>query len=332
MGKVLCFGELLMRLSPQLGGSWISQNSMPVFIGGAELNTATALAAWKIPVAYCTALPDHHLTKEVIDFIRSKGIDPGKIQLRGNRIGIYYLPQGTDLKGAGVIYDRAHSSFWNLEPGQLDWDEILKDVEWFCWSAISPALNANVAAVCKEGVEAASKKGITICVDLNYRAKLWQYGTAPHEVMPELVQHCDVIMGNIWAEEKMLGIPVSKNLGNSKGEYIDQSSQSSEQLTAAFPKCKQVANTFRFDGDKGLNYYTTLYSGNQLFTSAEYNTETVLDRVGSGDTFMAGLIYGAYHGHAPQTIIEFATAAAFNKLFIKGDASTATVEQIKKRI
>src|SRR4051812_14017331 len=123
MKKVVCFGELLLRFSPELNGEWVKQHSMPVYIGGAELNAATALATWGIPVGYCTALPDHYLSKEIISYIESKGIDSSPVKFQGNRIGSYYLPQGVDLKNTGVIYDRAYSSFWELKPGQLDWDQ-----------------------------------------------------------------------------------------------------------------------------------------------------------------------------------------------------------------
>lgn len=330
MNRVLCFGELLLRLSPELNGEWIRQNNMPVFIGGAELNTATALAKWKVPVSYCTALPDHYLSKELIDFVSAKGIETNKIQLCGNRIGTYYLPQGADLQNAGVIYDRAYSSFCELKPGQLDWDEILKNVSWFNFSAISPALNENVAAVCKEGAEVASQKKITVSVDLNYRAKLWQYGKQPYEVMPDLVEHCDIIMGNVWAAEKMLGIAVEENITDSKEAYLQQALKTSKEIFKKFSKCKQVANTFRFDAGQGVKYYAALYNGEHLFVSNEQHSKNSIDKVGSGDAFMAALIYGNYYQHAPQQVIDFAAAAAFNKLFIRGDATTASVEEIKK--
>ncbi|HVK97738.1 MAG TPA: sugar kinase [Flavisolibacter sp.] len=330
MSKVLCFGELLLRLSPQLNCEWIRQSSMPVFVGGAELNAATALGRWNIPVAYCTAVPDNYLSKEVVQHVQERNIDVSKIQYSGNRIGTYYLPQGADLKNAGVIYDRAYSSFAELQPGQIDWDTVLHDVTWFHFSAINPALNETAVAVCKEALEVASAKRITISVDLNYRAKLWQYGKAPGDVMPELVQYCDVLMGNIWAAEKMLNIPVSNDLANDKNVYLEASQQSSKEIMKNFPKCKQVANTFRFDSGDGVNYYATLFADNKLHVSQEHHTDYIVDKVGSGDTFMAGLIYGNYHQHQPQEIINFAAAAAFNKLFIKGDATTASVEEIKK--
>src|SRR5689334_3479152 len=223
MSRVLCFGELLLRLSPQLHGEWINQNQMPVFIGGAELNVATALSVWGIPVSYCTALPDHYLSHEIIAFVNRKGIHTDPIRFSGSRIGIYYLPQGADLKNAGVIYDRAHSSFWELEPGQIDWEKVFQDVNWFHFSAISPALNLKVAAVCKEAASYASSKGIKVSIDLNHRARLWQYGKEPVDVMPELVQYCDMVMGNLWAEEIMLGLSFEKQGLDKKQAYLEQS-------------------------------------------------------------------------------------------------------------
>lgn len=332
MSKVLCFGELLLRFSPYLDGEWISQAQMPVFIGGAELNTATALARWNMPVAYCTTLPDHYLTKEIIEALGKKNIDTDRIQLSGNRIGTYYLPQGADLKAAGVIYDRAYSSFWDLQLGMIDWDQILKDVAWFHFSAICPALNANVAAVCKEALQAAAQRNITISVDLNYRAKLWQYGKTPLEVMPELVRYCNVIMGNVWAAEKMLGVPINKNLEDTKDAYLEQALQTSKGIINIFPACTQVANTFRFDREEGLHYYATLYKDGGFYHSNKQQANAIVDKVGSGDTFMAGLIYGIKKGWSPQQVIDFSAAAAFNKLFIKGDATTSSVEEIQKKM
>jgi 2-dehydro-3-deoxygluconokinase len=330
MAKVLCFGELLMRLSPRLNGEWIKEHSMPVFIGGAELNAATALSNWNVPVSYCTALPDNYLSREILQHVNDRGIETDRVVYTGNRIGAYYLPQGADMKAAGVIYDRAHSSFWDLQPGQVDWDRVLDGITWFHFSAISPALNTIAAAVCLEAVQAAAQKGITVSVDLNYRAKLWQYGKTPVEVMPELVGYCDVVMGNIWAAEKMLGIPVPAGITDRKEAYLQEAEKTSKIICKTFTKCRSVANTFRFDAGEGVRYYATLYDGSAFFVSPEQYTQRIIDKVGSGDTFMAGLIYGHIKEHGPQEIIDFAAAAAFNKLFIKGDASTSTVEEIIK--
>ena len=331
MKKVLSFGDILLRLSPDTQGKWISDHAMPVYIGGAELNVANALARWKVPVAYCSAAPDNYLTSAILNQLRENGIDTSRMITSGERIGIYFLAQGTDLKNAGVIYDRANSSTSQLKPGQVNWDEILQDISWFHFSAISPAISENLAAVCEEVLQVAQSKGITISVDLNYRAKLWKWGKNPVEVMPRLVKYCDVVMGNIWAIENMLGIKLDEQFKVEKDICLKQAEKSSEALIQKYPRCKQVANTFRFDNGDKLNYYATLYRDGKLTVSDEYTAEHITDKVGSGDCFMAGLIYGNMNNHNDKETLEFATAAAVDKMFVKGDATTSSVEDIKKR-
>ncbi|MDR3695990.1 sugar kinase [Mucilaginibacter sp.] len=333
-GSILSFGELLIRLCPDADGDWLNNNKIPFYIGGAELNAANALALWGLPVKYFTLLPDNSLSAQIIEYLKKMGIDTSQIHYGDGRIGLYYLTTGQDVKHNGLIYDRAGSAFANIKTGVIDWDKVLQNVSWFHFSAICPAIGQNVADVCKEVLEAAEKKGITISVDLNYRSKLWQYGKSPIEIMPELVNYCDLVMGNIWAAETMLGIEITPDIHKSgqKTIYLEESLRTSESILNRFPKCKAVANTFRFDATKDIKYYTTLYVNNQLYNSGEYQTEQVIDKVGSGDCFMAGLIYGFYNTHAADEIIEFATAAAFEKLFINGDATTCTVAEIKNAI
>jgi 2-dehydro-3-deoxygluconokinase len=330
-GSVLCFGELLLRLSPDAGGDWLAQNRVPIFMGGAELNVATALALWHVPVRYYTALPDNYLTDEIISHVNSLGIDAGDIYRHGDRMGIYYLAKGADLKNDSLIYDRAGSAFAGLKPGMIDWDKVFTDVSWFHLTAICPALNQNVADVCEEALIAASKKGITTSIDLNYRAKLWKYGKAPHEVMPALVEHCDVVMGNIWASEMMLDIPIAGGIHEKglKDNYLQAAIGTSEYIAEKYPKCKAVANTFRFDKGDRTNYYTALYTSGKHYHTEDHTAGKIVNKVGSGDCFMAGLIYGFYNGHSPEETLQFATRAAFDKLFIAGDATKHTVEEIK---
>ena len=335
MDKVLCFGELLLRMSPVLQGKWLNNAQMPVYTGGAELNVAAALAKWQIPVSYFTALPENYLSKEICNNLEQRNIDINSIHFSGNRIGIYFLPQGADLKHTGVIYDRSHSSFAELKPIMIDWEKVLYNISWFHFSAISPALNENIALLCKEVLEVASKKKITISVDLNYRSKLWQYGKKPSEIMPELVQHCDVIMGNIWSANILLGIEVDEHI-HSKGkkkDYLEHAKQTASNIQQQFPKCKTVANTFRFDvNDNGILYYTSLFNNGKQYYSDEFETDKIVDKVGSGDCFMAGLIYGLYNNHSAQQIINFATAAAFGKLHETGDFTSQDIETINKRL
>jgi len=333
MGKVLCVGELLLRLSPDTESQWLKNTSMPIHVGGAELNVARALALWNVPVKFSTGLPDNYLSHQIVQSLQQSNIDTSAIQYGGHRIGLYYLPHGLDVKHAGVIYDRADSSFARLQKGTVDWDAVLDGVSWFHVSAICPALNADAADVCEEVLQICNKKNITVSIDLNYRAKLWQYGVPVHEVMTRLAPYCDIIMGNVWAAQTMLNIPVRPDITqiDTKETYLEQAMVTSQTIIKQYPRCKAVANTFRFDHN-GILYYTTLYTNQQLFVSSVYTTNSVIDKVGSGDCYMAGLIYGFYNQQAPQNIVDFATAAAFQKLFIKGDATNKSVDDIKASI
>ena len=212
MGKILCFGELLLRFSPAADGQWLKTHDLPVYLGGAELNVATALAKWNIPVSYCTALPENYLSKDILGALKERNIHYRYIScFPANESAAIIWHRERILKNQSVIYDRAHSSFGELKKGMINWDHVLHDVSWFHFSAISPALNESVAAVCLEAVQAASKRNITISIDLNHRPKLWKQRN-PHDVMSELLPYCDVVMGNIWSAHDLLGIPLDPHL------------------------------------------------------------------------------------------------------------------------
>ncbi|MBL7740516.1 MAG: sugar kinase [Chitinophagaceae bacterium] len=330
--KVLCFGELLFRISPSSAEDMAEKNPMLLYVGGAEANVATALAGWNVPVKYFTALPDNFMSRHVIDYLEYKGIYTSSILFSGSRIGVYYLERGADLKGS-VVYDREHSSFSELKRGMVDWDKVLRDVEWLNLSAISPALTANVADVCLEAAEAASRKNIVISLDLNYRSRLWKYGKQPIEVIPAIASYCDVLMGNIWSANSLLGTAIDEHIHDKKSKqaYLDHATSTAKEIMQRFPKCKTVANTFRFDGkDSQVKYYTALFTGDKAYSSPEFSCEGVMDRSGSGDCFMAGLIYGIYNQQEPQEVLDYATAAAFGKLQEQGDATGQDVLTVKK--
>lgn len=334
MGKVLLFGELLLRICPDEDGQWLQENNLSFYVGGAEANVATALALWGVPSAYLTALPDNYISKQLVAYLESRKVRTNAIVYHGERIGLYYLPKGKDLKHAGVIYDRSGSAFAALTPGMIDWDTVFEDVSWFHFSAICPAINQAVADVCEEALKVVAQKRITVSLDLNYRAKLWKYGKDPVEVMPALAQHCDLIMGNIWAAQTMLGVALDENFigGRDKESFIRHALLTSEEIIAKFPKCSTVANTFRFDQERGIRYYTTLYTAGKLTVSSMYEAAEILDKVGSGDCFMAGLIYGFYNNLSPAETLELATAAAYKKLFIPSDATTTPIAELKSII
>ena len=333
-GTVLSFGELLLRISPDEGGDWLKENTFPFYIAGAELNVATALALWNIPSKYITAIPDNNLAHQITNYLEKQKIDMSDVIYQGNRIGLYFLTKGKDLKNDALIYDRAHSSFSELKPGTIDWEKHFEGVSWFHFSAICPAINQNVADVCKEALEVASRKNITISVDLNYRSKLWKYDKNPDVIMPELVKYCDVIMGNVWAVETMLGIPVIPDIHESgqKSIYLKEALKTSEELMRQYPNCKAVANTFRFDAQKKISYYAALYTGGKFYASNEYCSTEIVNKVGSGDCFMAGLIYGFYNNFDPNQTLEFATVAAFEKLFIESDTTNIPAAEILAKL
>lgn len=332
-GKVLTFGELLLRISPDEGGEWLKDNQLPFYIAGAELNAATALALWGIPTKYVTAMPDNGMCRQIVEFEEQQNIEMS-VHYRGYRLGLYFLTKGRDLKNDALIYDRAHSAFSELKPGMIDWEKEFEGVSWFHFSAICPAISHNIADVCEEALRVASKKNVIISIDLNYRAKLWKYGKEPHEIMPGLVQYCDLIMGNVWAVDAMLGIPVMPDIHESgqRSIYLKEALKTSEAIVKQYPKCKAVANTFRFDGKGEVDYYAALYTGGEFYDSNEYSASHIINKVGSGDCFMAGLIYGFYHDLEPEQTLEFATAAAFEKLFIESDVTDRSVNDIMSKL
>ncbi|NQD69533.1 sugar kinase [Sphingobacterium shayense] len=336
--KILNFGEILLRISPDTSSNWVESGVLPFYVGGAELNVATALSKWGLPSAYSSAMPDNAICHDIASNLQDKGIDVSRMHWSGDRLGIYYLPKGKDVKNAGVVYDRAGSSFATLSAEDINWDVLLDGIEWFHFSAICPAINQNVADMCLEALKQAKARNIRISLDLNYRAKLWKYGKTPIEVMPVLAAYCDLIMGNIWAANLMLGTDLDEQFLEVKDEYpkqalLEQAKRTSIELQQRFENCKYVANTFRFDyAQTGIKYFTTLKAQDSLLVSNEYLSKSIVDKVGSGDCFMAGLIYGFYQGRDPNYTLEFATAAAYDKLFIASDATSSSVSEIEKRI
>ncbi len=330
MKKVLCFGELLLRISPYI--QEVNQDPFSIFVGGAEGNVARALAGFGVDVQYCSALPDNFMASHIMHFLNSQGVGTKKMIFGDDRIGLYYLDQGADLKGA-VIYDRSDSTFAKLQPGTIDWDSVFEDIDWFNFSAITPAISQNLADICLEAVKAARQKSIKVSVDLNYRSRLWKYTGSPIPVMKDLLPYCNLVMGNIWSAHILLGINIDDQIHTkgSKEAYLDQSMTVSKEIISQYPSCETVANTFRFDKEKNqILYYTSLYKGGHFFETTDFNIGLINDRSGSGDCFMAGLIYGVLQNSHPQNILNFATAAAVGKLLERGDGTRQDVDAVNK--
>lgn len=323
MKNVLTYGEILIR--QQSASNYFfdgQQNLVEIFPGGSEANVAVSLAQFGVPTRMISAVPDNRLAKDVLRAIEERGVDISKVITYGDRIGTYILLSADGLTKGDVIYDRKFSSFSRLKIDQINFDAMFENIEWLHWTALTPALNRNMAKVMLSVLEEAHKRKINISVDLNYRSKLWNYGVEPKEVMPPLLQYCNVIMGNIWAANKFLSTSLDPELSRatSKETYFEQSKLIAREIFEAVPLCEHVANTFRFmDHPKHNLLYGTYHTREEDTISASLETQDLIDRIGSGDAFMAGLIYAILKNSSAQEIIEIATAAGFEKLFVKGD-------------
>lgn len=319
---ILSFGELMLRLSSS-GASFLEKDSpVVVFPAGSEANVVASLAQWGVPCSYLSRMPDNELASQALSVLKGLGVDVSPVLLEGDRLGLYFLLSANGLTKGDVVYDRKYSAFSQLQPGNIDWDRALDGYTWFHWSALTPALNESLVAVCGEALQAARRKGLVVSVDLNYRNKLWNYGKLPIEVMPDLLQHCDVVMGNIWAANKMLGTAVMETLGRATvpDTYFEHAKESAREVFDRLPQCKHLAYTFRFMDSPSHNLlYGTYHTPTVDFMSPIQETNQVVDRIGSGDAFMAGLIYALVNGKDGQEIVDTATAAGFKKLFVKGD-------------
>ncbi|MCX2719301.1 sugar kinase [Lentiprolixibacter aurantiacus] len=334
MKKVVTFGEIMLRLSPPGFLRFSQASSFDVVYGGGEANVAVSLANYGIPVDFVTRLPHNDLGHCALMELRKRGVGTDKIIFGGDRLGIYFLETGAVSRASKVVYDRAHSAMAKIRKGMLDWDQVFDGVEWFHWTGITPAISQGAADVCLEAVQAASKNGITISADLNYRTKLWKYDGDREAIMTELTSYCDIILGNEEDAEKHFGIKPEGLDITTQGENVKAEAFLSvcKQMMEKFPKAKKVITTLRGSISASHNSWAgVLYDGNTMFKSPEYQITHIVDRVGGGDSFMGGLIYGLLTYPADdQKALDFATAASCLKHTIKGDANLVTVEEVQK--
>lgn len=330
MNLILSFGEILIR-QQSLGNTFFEKenNRLEIFPGGSEANVAAGLAQMGSNAAYGSAFPQNALSEEILKILNTVGVKTDKSLHIGDRIGTYILMSANGLSKGEVIYDRKYSSFSQLTIADIDVNKLLDGVTWLHWTALTPALNQNMADLMDTLLQEAASRNITISVDLNYRNRLWQYGKQPIDVMPQLVAHCDVVMGNIWAANKMLGTDVNDTLDRNTPQdtYLTAARESAEQVFEKYPKCKHVAYTFRFmDGPNHNLFYGTYHTPTEHVSSEIMETFEVIDRIGSGDAFMAGYIHALVNNMTAQEVIDTATGAGFQKLFVKGDFGNGKIK------
>lgn len=334
MKKVVTFGEIMLRLSPPGFLRFSQTNSFEVVYGGGESNVAVSLANYGVPVDFVTRLPKNDIGDCVLMELRKRGVNTDNIIFGGDRLGIYFLETGAVSRGSKVVYDRSNSAVSQVKAGMIDWVKVFEGADWFHWTGITPAISQSAADTCLEAVKVASKLGITISTDLNYRAKLWKYGVEPEAIMTELTSYCDIILGNEEDAEKHFGI---------KPEGLDITKQGHEvkaeaflsvcqQMMEKFPRAKKVITTLRGSISASHNTWAgVLYDGVKMYESPQYQITDIVDRVGGGDSFMGGLIYGLKtYPEDDQNALNFAVAASCLKHTIKGDANLVTVSEVEK--
>ncbi len=333
MKKVITFGEIMMRLSPPGFLRFSQASSFDVVYGGGESNVAVSLANYGIPTEFVTRLPKNDLGACAVMELRKRNVGVNHIVYGGDRLGIYFLETGAVSRASKVVYDRSNTPISEIKSGMIDWEEVFKDAGWFHWTGITPALSQGAADVCLEAIKAANQLGVTVSTDLNYRAKLWKYGKKPDEVMPALVEGCDVILGNEEDAEKHFHIHPDE-VDVTKGDTVDSSAYHSvcRKVMERFPRAKKVITTLRGSISASHNSWAgLLYDGKTFYESPTYQITHIVDRVGGGDSFMGGLIYGllAYPGD-DQKALNFAVAASCLKHTIYGDANLVTVDEVEK--
>ena len=326
MKKVITFGELMLRLAPENYLRFVQSERYEATYGGAEANVAVSLANYGIDVSFVTKLPTHEIGQSAVNSLRKFGVDTSKIVRGGDRVGIYYCEKGASQRPSKVIYDRAYSSISMAKEQDFDWDKIFEDVEWFHFTGITPALSDEVAKICLIAVKKAKEKGITISCDLNFRKKLWTKEKAG-QVMSELCEYIDYCIANEEDAKDVFGIEADNT--DIYGGKLDRKGYISvaKKLTDRF-NFKGVAITLRESKSANDNDWSgMLYTNGQAVFSKKYSMH-IVDRVGGGDSFGAGLIYSLLNGYDSQRAIEFAVAASCLKHTIEGDYNMVSVSEV----
>ncbi len=333
MGKIVTFGEIMLRLATPGYLRFSQTNELSATFGGGEANVAVSLANYGMEAEFVTRLPENDIAAACVKDLHKHGVKTDHIVYGGDRMGIYFLETGAVARASKVIYDRVHSAISEIKPGMIDWEQVLAGADWFHWTGITPAISQGAADVCLEAILTANRLGIPVSCDLNYRKNLWKYGKKASEVMPDLVAGCDVILGNEEDAEKVFGIkPEGFDVTATAGEVNAAEFESvCTQLMQRFPRARKVIITLR--GSINANHNTwggVLYDGKQLFQSPRYDITHIVDRVGGGDSFMGGLIYGLLtYPQDDQQALNFAVAASCLKHTIYGDYNEVTVKEVE---
>jgi 2-dehydro-3-deoxygluconokinase len=327
MAKIICFGEIMLRLSPPGYLRFTQAGSFDVFYGGGEANVCVSLANYGMDAAFVTKVPDNPIGQSALNDLRRYGVDTSLIAKGGKRLGIYFLEKGASQRPSKVVYDRAGSSISEADAEDFDWNKIFEGVEWFHFTGITPALGDNVAGLTKEALKVAKAKGITVSCDLNYRKNLWSPQKAG-QVMSELMEYVDICIANEEDSEKVFGIKAGDTDITGGKLSHEGYKEVAVKLMEKFG-FKKVAITLRGSiSASDNNWAAMLYDGNGFYFSKSYPVH-IVDRVGGGDSFGGGLIYSIMSNFDMQDTIEFATAASCLKHSVEGDFNQVSVNEVK---
>lgn len=328
MSKIVTFGEIMLRLKSPGYERFFQSPVLEATFGGGEANVAVGLARYGLDAAFVTLIPGNQIGDACIGELRKHGVNTSKIVRKGNRLGIYFLESGANQRPSRVIYDRAHSAISEIKNGDINWSEVFESAMWFHITGITPAISESAAAVSLEAVKRAKEMGLTVSCDLNFRKKLWKYGKNAPEVMGELVKYVDIVIGNEEDCQKSLGIIVDVDVEEGKLDS-DKYKILTNRVMEKYPDIKKMAITMRESHSANDNGWSAVLNNRSDFiVSKKYEIKNIVDRVGGGDSFASGLIYGLNTYSDDSEALNFAVAASCLKHSISGDLPLLTVDEV----
>lgn len=330
MAEYVTFGEIMLRLKTPANERFFQSPAFEATFGGGEANVAVSLANYGVDAAFVTALPNNDVGDAALRELRSFGVDTSLIRRSGERVGIYFLETGANQRPSKVVYDRAHSAIAEARPGDFDWERIFAGARWFHITGITPALSQNAADLSFEAVKAAKAQGLTVSCDFNYRGKLWKYGKTAPEVMRELVKYVDVGIANEEDCQKSIGITADVDVESGELD-LSRYDALSLKMMSAYPNLSVMAITLRESKSADRNGWSAcLRDGDGFYVSRAYEITDIVDRVGGGDSFASGLVYGLNAYPDRRQALEFAVAASCLKHSIAGDFNRVNVGEVEK--
>lgn len=321
--KVITFGEVMLRLSPPGVERFAQTDTLAMHFGGTEANVAVSLAQLGLETAHVTRFPNHALGRAATGYLRRYGVDTQYIRFGDGRLGLYFLETGAGSRASQIIYDRIDSAFARIHPDDVDWESVLTDdsgkpAQWFHWTGITPALSQGAADCLLAGIQTANRLGVPVSGDIVYRSNLWQYGRKPQEIMPALTEGCTLVLGNKSLFSELYGVVGSTFL------------EAGQAMMRRFPMLRYVTDTKRNSLSASHNQLSAkLFDGQSVYKSRVYDIQPIVDRIGTGDAYIAGLIYGLLRFNDAQRAVEFGVAASALKHTIPGDVNLATVAEIE---